>query len=134
MDELLSDAFAQAQRFADLALPVHVHNYPRFTRRPDDEYQIPYVVVAGGSWHLHYLAKRPMGRMFRHLLTCPEVRATVECYRDDWHGFLTITATEAAIEGSYTTVPRPHESSRDGPVQVVDRWRVDLATHKVTTL
>ena len=133
MAGLLDDAFAQARRLPDLVLAGHVHNYQRFTRTTQGR-EIPYLVVgASGYWHLHAMAKDG-GRDLAVPWDVPGTDLQLESYAADRHGFLRLTVSRRAIEGRYTTVPRPQESWSHGPVAVVDAFRVDTRAHTVTTV
>jgi hypothetical protein len=132
MGTLLDSAFAHADRTPDLVLSGHVHNYQRFTRSVDGR-ELPYLVVgASGYWHLHNTAKAADGGILQTPWEIPDSDTTLEAYADDRHGFLRLTVTKDAIAGEYTTVPRPHESWSQGPVNVADRFVLDLGTHTVT--
>jgi acid phosphatase type 7 len=132
MADLLDEAFAQARRLPDLVLAGHVHNYQRFTRTTQGR-EIPYLVVgASGYWHLHAMAKDG-GRDLAVPWDVPDSDLQLEGYVDDRHGFLRLTVSRRAIEGAYTTVPRPQESWSHGPIHVVDAFRVDTRAHTVLT-
>jgi hypothetical protein len=133
MGALLDEAFARAERSPDLVLTAHVHNYQRFTRALEGR-QLPYLVAgAGGYWHLHNMAKAADGSKLQTPWAVPDSDVTLEAYADDRHGFLRLTVTKDALAGEYTTVPRPQESWSNGPVDVVDSFVVDLASHTVAT-
>ena len=130
---LLDEAFARAERIPDLVLTAHVHNYQRFMRALEGR-QLPYLVAgAGGYWHLHNMAKAADGSKLQTPWAVPDSDVTLEAYADDRHGFLRLTVTKDALAGEYTTVPRPQESWSNGPVDVVDSFVVDLASHTVAT-
>jgi hypothetical protein len=133
MAGVINDAIAASNRTPDMVLTGHVHDYQRWTRTTGDR-QVPYLVVgAGGYWHLHYLAKDAHGQPLQMPWTPPGSDATLESACDDRHGFLRLAVSKTTITGVYTSVPRPQESWRNGPVTAVDTFSVDLQAHTVTT-
>ena len=132
MGETLDAAISASGRNPDLVLTAHVHNYQRFTRTTSGR-QLPYIVAgAGGYWHLHYMAKDDNGQPLTLPWQTPDPDVQLVAAADDRHGFLRLTVTKATLKGEYTTVPRPQESWRDGPVTVVDTFEIDLANHTVS--
>ena len=137
MRDILDEAIRQTNRIPDMVLAAHVHNYQRFTRKVKDpqgqNWDIPFLVAgAGGYFHLHY-EQTLDGRVvdFGHSFSHEGV--TLECFRDNRHGFLRLEVTPHEIKGTYLTVPRPQEEWR-APAEVFDDFKVDLTTHQVTTL
>jgi len=122
----IEQAVADTGRVPDLILTGHVHNYQRFTWRLSGR-QIPVVVAgAGGYPNLHKVAC-VNGHTLRTPFELRELNATLEAYCDTRHGFLRLEITGDAIAGKYYTVP----DQGNEPSQRVDRFRLDLATHKV---
>jgi 3',5'-cyclic AMP phosphodiesterase CpdA len=130
LGETLDAAAERAGRLPDLVLSGHVHNYQRFTRRYQDR-EIPYLVAgAGGYWHLHRVAKHD-GHELPQPWRVPDRDLTLERYSVDRHGYLRLTATATTLRGEYVTVPRPQESWHNGPVAVLDAFKLDLRHHRV---
>jgi Calcineurin-like phosphoesterase len=121
--ETLDAAFAAAGRVPDAVLSAHVHNYQRFDRSLAGR-TVPYVVLgAGGYWRLDPIAADAPAPPWE----VPELGVTLRRWCDDRHGFLRVTATRDGLTLEYVTVPRPHESWRDGPVAVIDAFEVGRA-------
>jgi hypothetical protein len=130
MEQLLEQVIQKTQRYPDAVFAGHVHNYQRFTRAIVGR-QIPYIVAgAGGYWHLHYMQKNPDGTPLRVPFEV-EPGTTLESYSDDRHGFLRLEVTDQVLTGTYTTVPRPQESWRNGPVQVLDSFTLNWREHRL---
>jgi len=125
MRALLAEAFAAAGRTPDLVLSGHVHNYQRFLVGKDAP--LTYVVAgAGGYPNLHSMARVGNGPP-PIPWTDTETGATLASYnKEHRHGFLRLTVTSSEIRGSYTTVPRLHESWSDGPVEEIDSFTIAL--------
>jgi hypothetical protein len=131
LGQVLDAAIAGAGRAPDLVVCGHVHNYQRFTRVHEGR-QIPYVVAgAGGYWHLHSV--KVDGKHPPQPWPVPGRDLTLERYCTKRHGFLRLTAAPGQLHGQYVTVPRPHESWEDGPVEVFDSFVVDVARHTVAS-
>jgi hypothetical protein len=131
LGEVLDAAAEKGGRLPDLVLTGHVHNYQRFTRTYAGR-EIPYLVAgAGGYWHLHRVAKHE-GEELPQPWKVPDKDLTLDRYSVDRHGFLTLTATATTLRGDYRTVPRPQESWHNGPVTVLDSFKLDLRRHRVT--
>ncbi len=130
MEQLLEQVIQKTQRYPDAVFAGHVHNYQRFTRAIAGR-QIPYIVAGtGGYWHLHYMQKNPDGTALRVPFEV-EPGITLESYSDDRHGFLRLEVTDQVLTGTYTTVPRPQESWRNGPVQVLDSFTLNWREHRL---
>lgn len=126
MKEVVEEAVERAGRAPDIVLTGHVHNYQRFSA-PLGGKHIPFIVAGAGGYHnLHYVPNN---------LPKPPVKVrglpgvTLHSWCDDRHGFLRLEvhAGTRSIVGRYTSVPRPHESWRHGPTQVVDRFTHQLS-------
>jgi hypothetical protein len=134
MGDMLDRAFQRTERLPDIVLAGHVHNYQRFTRTVEGR-QIPYVVTGGsGFWQLHKMAKAADGSELKAPWPVPETDVVLEAFSDDRHGYGRVVVGRESITGSYTTVPRGHESWSEGPREVVDAFRIDLAKHTVETV
>lgn len=128
MRQLLQDAFTATNRWPELVLSGHVHNYQRFSVTWDGHPLAFVVAGAGGYPNLHYMAQVDGGPP-----PIPWVDdatgATLDAYNvEHRHGFLRLTVTDTEIEGVYTTVPRPQESWTSGPVQQIDQFTVVRAS------
>jgi acid phosphatase type 7 len=129
MAGVLDQAFARSHRTPDAVLTGHVHDYQRFTRHVRRR-QVPYIVAgAGGYWNLHYLSKA-LGLPVQTPLRVPGSDATLESYRDNRHGYLTLEVAATTIRGRYTPVPRLHEhwTQRLDPI---DTFTLDLRAHRL---
>ena len=103
----LDTAFAESGRVPDLVLTGHVHNYQRFERTLPGNRRLQYVVAGAGGFAgytaLHQLkdlatADLPTGvRLAAHQTKNP--------------GFLTLSVTHDAIDGTYYTVDRAVDPS-----------------------
>lgn len=103
MAKELQDAIRASRRVPNMVLTGHVHNYQRIEFTSGD-IKIPFFVIGcGGYWHLHKIAV-PAGD------SDPETGAKLMAGADTRHGFVTFEIGKRAIEGHFTTVPRPHES------------------------
>jgi hypothetical protein len=124
---ILDEAFAHANRAADLVLNGHVHNYQRFTRQYEGT-PITYIVAgAGGYYHLHHMGKvngQPPPPEWQD----EELGVVLNAYNEIDFGYLTLTVTKDAIEGIYNAVPKP--GSPGGTVQapISDSFKIPLRT------
>jgi 3',5'-cyclic AMP phosphodiesterase CpdA len=133
MRQEIDDAARKGGRRPDAVFAGHVHAYERFTRRRPNGDEYPYIVAGGGGYHhLHPIA-RPNGRNLSlpHEVSIAGDKVSLESFVDDRHGFLRVEVTKDAIQGSYFTVPRPHESWSQG-ARLFEMWRYDLKARKVT--
>ena len=131
MATLLDTAFGAANRWPDLVLTGHVHNYQRFTRQTPAG-QVPYVVAgAGGYFHLHSMA--PIIWSAQLPLKTPINGITLDNFCASHHGFMKITVTKDSIAAQYLAVPRPHEGWHDD-VKVCDEFQIDLKAHTVKSI
>lgn len=127
MGQLLDKAFVGSQRWPDMVLSGHVHDYQRFRRRCDDTdgryvKYIPYVVCGAGGYHnLHSMASDAMPGMLVAGTAGRSGEVLLEAFDATQWGFLRLTVTEAQILGAYTGV------SKEGAVtQNVDSFTVAL--------
>jgi acid phosphatase type 7 len=134
MHELVDGASEEAGRLPDLVLTAHVHNYQRFTRQWSGR-EVPFIVAGAGGYHnLHYMTHNlgwPISLPFE---VPPDsangLQATLEAFSDDHHGYLVLEFSADQIDGTYFTVPRPHEPWR-APATAADAFSVDLKQHKL---
>ncbi len=127
MLEAIEHAAATANRFPDMVLAGHVHNYQRFSRTGADGKVTPFIVTGAGGYHnLHHVIK------VNHQAMVPPVvmdrsnglTITLENFLDDHHGFLVMSVTPDLIVGDYYQVPRPQEPYSKGN-QLTDHWEFD---------
>lgn len=116
MGALIDAAAIGANRWPDMVLSGHVHDYQRFSRAVPDKpakgaigtKQIPYIVCgAGGYRNLHAMAS-DIGTL--PWTAMPSV--TLDAFQAKLWGFLRLTIAGGKISGSYTAV------ARDGTVTV----------------
>jgi acid phosphatase type 7 len=125
MLKLLDKAFKSTDRFPDMIVSGHVHNYQRFTRRLDKHY-IPYLVIGnGGHFKLHRMQYHLGARIktpykFGHNIT-------LEKYVDDAYGFLRVRVTRKKI------ITILYALSTTSNSRVADRFEIDLRSHEVSS-
>jgi calcineurin-like phosphoesterase family protein len=134
MHDLLDGAVRDAGRTPDLVLTAHVHNYQRFTRTWGDV-EVPFIVAGAGGYHnLHYMTHNlgwPISLPFAVPTDAANgMRATLEAFNDDRHGYLVLEVDAKRISGTYLTVPRPQEPWR-APAATADSFTVDLGRNRV---
>ena len=120
---VLERAVQKTDRWPDIVLSGHVHNYQRFERAVGRK-KIPFVVAgAGGYAHtekaLHQLQKGiPTDRPYQ--TTSPNVKL-MHC-EEKLPGYLRITVTKQDILAEYFTVPFGH--AQEGIPKLVDQVSV----------
>jgi hypothetical protein len=116
MGALLDRTFTTAERWPELVLAGHVHNYQRFNRVTSSGKAIAYIVCGAGGYHnLHAMASDAVeGMDLGGGLTLASFCA------DDW-GFLRLHVTASEIEGEYVAV------DREGVVHGADSFRVPVS-------
>jgi acid phosphatase type 7 len=127
---VLEEAFANSGRIPDAVLTGHVHNYQRFTRNMDNR-DVPFIVVGGGGyWHLHYMIKA-LGSPIPLPYVVPEdPNVQLESYCDNRQGYLKLDISRGRLTGTYTPVPRLHESWTDR-LDPIDTFTLDLNEHRL---
>jgi len=133
VEKVLLDSFKATQRYPDLILSGHVHNYQRFTNMvqgPKGQLQIPCVVAgAGGYTNLGTLHKvngapppqpLPLGNAL-----------TLEAYDQKNFGFLRLEISKTQIVGIYYSAP--YSSGGTPTASVADSFTVDLVKNTVVT-
>jgi 3',5'-cyclic AMP phosphodiesterase CpdA len=130
LKNLLDQTFTKVGRCPDLVLTGHVHNYQRFTRAQDGR-EVPYIVAGGGGyWHLHYMSKAlgsPIALPYQ-VPDDPDVR--LESYCDNRQGYLKLDLTADRLVGTYTPVPRLHESWTQR-LKPIDTFTLDFREHRL---
>jgi acid phosphatase type 7 len=118
--KLLDKAFL-SQRFPDMVVSGHVHNYQRFTRKLGKR-RIPYLVIGnGGHSKLHKIQCHEGARIKTPYKLGNNI--TLEKYVDDDYGFLRVKVTRKKMIVKLFTVSNPC---------VVDRFEIDLSNHKMS--
>jgi acid phosphatase type 7 len=131
--KVLDKAFDDTNRYADMVLSGHVHNYQRFTRVINGDYQLPYIVAgAGGYPAKHYMLKHPTGVDIQVPYKIPsnEVDITLENYNDTRFGYLIISVDESNIAGQYIATAYHREAFHADPTQI-DSFQVNWRDHKL---
>ena len=134
VDKVLLESFQATNRYPNLVLSGHVHNYQRFTKTlkgPKGILQVPYVVAgAGGYTNLGKLQKingnypkapLPLGNGL-----------TLEQYDQDNFGFLRLEVSKNQIAGTYFSAP--YAVSGAPATKRVDGFVVDLVKNTVQTV
>lgn len=129
MAHVLEHAVQESQRWPDMVLAGHVHNYQRFTRVLAER-QIPYIVAGGGGyWNLHRMARDPQGHPLPTPYPVPGTDVTLASYCADRHGYLLLESTPTSLSGRYVAVPGSHPTKQ--AASVVDTFTLDWHTHKL---
>jgi hypothetical protein len=129
MATILANAVQQSNRWPDLVLAGHVHNYQRFTRSLPGR-EVPFVVAgAGGYWNLHRMALDPQGNPLPLPYPVPGTDVTLESYCADRHGYLLLEATPSSLTGRYYAVPGSQPTTQ--PVSLIDTFTLDWQAHKL---
>src|SRR5579871_3573262 len=131
VETALFDSFDATNRYPNLILSGHVHNYQRFTKvvqMPNGARQIPCVVAGAGGYtklgRLHNIngqppvAPLPIG-----------ADLTLEQYDQDNFGFLRFEVSTTQITGTYTSAP--YTAGNAPTPNVVDTFFVDLVNNTV---
>ncbi len=129
VEQVLLNSFQAAQRYPDLILSGHVHNYQRFTNVVNGR-QIPCVVAgAGGYTKLGTLHK------INGALPTPPLPVggglTLEQYDQGNFGFLRLEVSKTQILGTYFSAP--YAVSGTPTATAKDSFVVDLVNHTVAT-
>lgn len=133
VDVVLRNAFSATQRYPNLILSGHVHNYQRFTsvvEGPKGQLQIPYVVAGAGGYTNLGKLQRVNGAYPKAPLALGN-GLTLEQYDQDNFGFLRLEVSKTQIVGNYFSAPY---SVGGTPVaKLVDSFTVNLAKNTVAT-
>jgi hypothetical protein len=129
--KVLFDSFAATKRYPHLILSGHVHNYQRFTstvKAPHGSIKLTCVVAgAGGYTNLGKLQKIKGAYPTTPLQVLPDL--VLDSYDHDDFGFLRLEISKTEIIGTYFAAP--YQVSGDPATRQIDRFVVELATHKV---
>jgi hypothetical protein len=131
VERMLFAGFTAAQRFPDLVLSGHVHNYQRFTMKTvngQKQIQIPFVVAGSGG----YSNPRPLKPKVGLPLDLGNGMTLDGCDFDRNFGYLRIEVSKTEIVGIYRSapfVPGPDDAGNE-----VERFRVDLSAKTVATI
>ncbi len=131
MFDMLDSAFEEADRYPDIVMSGHVHNYQRFTRQVAGR-DLPYIVAGGGGYfNLYKVQSNADGTPLEVPVAMAEPGITLENYCDDRHGYMLMTFTEGSITGEYYAV---NESNQPNPGQPnrIDNFTVDIKKHRLT--
>ena len=132
-DQVLMNAFKATNRYPNMVLSGHVHNYQRFTnvlQGPKGPLQIPYIVAGAGG----YTRLGPMQQVNGALPKAPLALGnglTLEQYDATNFGFLRLEVNKTQIIGIYMSAP--YSSSVAPSASVIDSFTVDLVKNTVTT-
>jgi hypothetical protein len=130
MAGVLDEAIGQAQRWPDLVLAGHVHNYQRYTRTLADR-EMPYLVAgAGGYWHLHRMARDAQGNPLPTPYPIAGSDMTLVSYCANRHGYLLMEATPAVLKGFYYAVPTAGQDQQSA--SLIDSFTLDWHRHSVS--
>jgi hypothetical protein len=126
----LDGAFKDADRYPDLVLSGHVHNYQRYTRRVAGR-DLPYIVAGGGGYfNIYKMQSNPDGSPLKAPMSMAEPGLTLENYWDDSHGYMKMRFESGKIVGEYYAVAEANQPN-PGQATQVDAFAVDLEQHKV---
>lgn len=136
VDNVLSASFKATNRYPNLILSGHVHNYQRFTnvvQGPKGTLQIPCIVAGGGGY-------TKLGKVHKINGAYPKAPLplgdglTLEQYDQNDFGFLRLEVSKTQIVGTYLAAQYEAPFSGD-PVTpaVVDSFLIDLTKNTVVT-
>lgn len=136
VENVLSAGFKAANRYPNLILSGHVHNYQRFTNvmhGPKGQLQIPCVVAGGGGY-------TKLGKLHEIKGAYPQAPLpiggglTLEQYDQDNFGFLRLEISKTQIVGTYLSAPyKAPYSGVPVAASVTDSFVVDLVKNTVVT-
>jgi hypothetical protein len=132
-DQVLMNAFKATNRYPNLVLSGHVHNYQRFTnvvQGPKGQLQIPYVVAGAGGYTNLGKMQQVNGALPKAPLALGN-GLTLEQYDATNFGFLRLAVSKTQIIGTYFSAP--YSSGSTPNAKVVDSFTVDLVKNTVTT-
>jgi hypothetical protein len=125
-ETVLFDAFAAANRYPQLILSGHVHNYQRFTvSEPVDGKTIPIAcVVAGNGGYTRLGRLHKIGSDYPKAPCKVTDALTLESYDQDNFGFVRLEVTKSAITGTYYSAP--FSDGGTPPLTVFDSFTITL--------
>jgi acid phosphatase type 7 len=132
-DQVLMNAFKATNRYPNLVLSGHVHNYQRFTnvvQGPKGQLQIPYVVAGAGGYTKLGAMQQVNGALPKAPLALGN-GLTLEKYDATDFGFLRLAVSRTQIVGTY--ISAPYSSGAAPSASVIDSFTVDLVKNTVTT-
>jgi acid phosphatase type 7 len=130
-EKVLFESFAATGKYPHLVLSGHVHNYQRFTvqeKVKSKTVEVPCVVAGAGGYSklgtLHKIKGKPA-------VTPLQLSDTLrlECYDDQYFGFLRLEVTKEQITGSYYSAP--FQEGVTPKVRVTDGFTIDLAARTI---
>lgn len=130
-EKVLFESFAATGKYPHLVLSGHVHNYQRFTVQQKVKkatFEIPCVVAGAGGYSklgkLHTINGRPA-------LAPLQLSDTLklECYDDEYFGFLRFEVTKGQIVGTYFSAL--YDESQTPKPRITDGFTVDLSARTV---
>jgi Calcineurin-like phosphoesterase len=131
----IQDAAAKANRWPNLVMGGHVHNYQRFTQKLDDGRQIPHLVVGDGGYAdsvaaMHKLQRDPAKG--NAPITAPFATdmegVTLESYNEIAGGFGRITVDDQTLTFEYFACPLTGAT----PKTPFDSFTLNWKTQKIT--
>lgn len=130
-EKVLFESFAATGKYPHLILSGHVHNYQRFTVHQSvnsKTFEIPCVDAGAGGYSklgkLHKIKGKPA-------VTPLQLSDTLrlECYDDQYFGFMRLEVTKDEIMGSYFSAP--YEEGATPRVRTTDGFTINLAARTV---
>jgi Calcineurin-like phosphoesterase len=131
---VLADSFKAANRYPNLILSGHVHNYQRFTHLVDSaagSVAVPCVVVGNGGYTNLGKLHKIKGAYPTAPLTVSN-NLTLEQYDQDNFGFVRLEVSKTQIVGSYFSAPYTVSGAAVGTL--LESFSVNLATREIKTL
>jgi hypothetical protein len=133
LDAIDQAVAASGNRYPDLVLSGHVHNYQRFSRQIGTGIY-PYVVAGNGGYAsvktMHKLQLNPTtNNQITTPFTTTQSGVTLQSYNDSLPGFLRLTIGKTTIKGEYFTNDMSQNTQSSA---AFDTFNFDLTTKKVT--
>jgi Calcineurin-like phosphoesterase len=133
LDAIDQAAAASGNRYPDLVLAGHVHNYQRFSREIGSS-TYPYIVAGNGGYAsvrtMHQLQLNPTtGARITTPFQTTQHGVTLQSYNETQPGFLRLTITKTTIKGEYFINDM---TGKPQTAPAFDTFSFDLATKKVT--
>ena len=134
VETVLSQSFQSANRYPDLVMSGHVHNYQRFTYEVTDSTgaarQVTCLVAGAGGY-------TNLGTLHKVNGAAPTVPLdlgdglTLEQYDEKDFGFLRLEISPTQIQVTYLAAPFSTDANPTG--NIIDIFTIDLTSHTVTT-